>query len=251
MLSRTRISIASFVLLALIWPLAVTNAQSPGRHPISGREIAGVMGWQGAAWLERPERAAEEEPERALDAMGIEPGMTVADIGSGTGYFTVRLARRVGPGGRVYANDLQPEMQSLLRERLQRDSITNVTLVLGAIDDPRLPKATLDLVLMVDVYHELSQSQAMLRRVSETLKPDGHLVLLEYRKEDPRIPIRPEHKMSVDEARMEIEAEGYTLSRVDHRLPRQHVLYLRETRLDSAVTAPVLGAAGGYSSIPR
>jgi ubiquinone/menaquinone biosynthesis C-methylase UbiE len=182
------------------------------------------MGWQGAAWLDRPERAAEEEPERALDALELEPGMTVADIGSGTGYFTVRLARRVGPEGRVYANDLQPEMQSLLRERLRRESITNVTLVLGAMDDPRLPKAALDLVLMVDVYHEFSQPQAMLRRVRETLKPGGRLVLLEYRKEDRTIPIRPEHKMTVDEARVEVEAEGYTLVRVDRRLPRQHVL---------------------------
>jgi len=224
MLPRRRSSVASLALLAVIWSLAVTSAQSPGRHPVSGREIAGVMGWQGAAWLDRPERAAEEEPERALDALELEPGMTVADIGSGTGYFTVRLARRVGPEGRVYANDLQPEMQSLLRERLRRESITNVTLVLGAMDDPRLPKAALDLVLMVDVYHEFSQPQAMLRRVRETLKPGGRLVLLEYRKEDRTIPIRPEHKMTVDEARVEVEAEGYTLVRVDRRLPRQHVL---------------------------
>lgn len=228
MLSRTRVSFASVLVLALIWPLSGTTAQSPGRHPVSGREIAAVMGWQGAAWLERPERAAEEEPERALDAMAIEPGMTVADIGAGTGYFTVRLSQRVGPDGHVYANDLQPQMQDLLRARLLRESITNVTLVRGAVDDPRLPDGTLDLVLMVDVYHEFSQPQAMLRRVRRALKAEGRLVLLEYRKEDPSIPIRPEHKMSVDEARIELEAEGYVLARVDRRLPRQHVLIFKK-----------------------
>jgi ubiquinone/menaquinone biosynthesis C-methylase UbiE len=200
------------------------QAQAPNAHPISGRRFAPVMGYQGADWLERAERVDEEQPDTALDILRIRKGASVADIGAGSGYMTVRLARRVGPDGRVYANDLQPQMLELLQRRLTREKIANVTLVQGAADDPRLPPASVDLELMVDVYHELSQPQAMLRRLREALKPAGRLVLLEYRKEDPAIPIRLEHKMTVAEARTEVEAEGFTLSQVDESLPRQHIL---------------------------
>ncbi len=182
------------------------------------------MGWQGAEWLERSERDAEEEPDKALDALGTLTGLTVADVGAGSGYFTVRLASRVGSKGRVYANDLQPEMLKMLMARMASERVTNVTLVHGAIDDPKLPPSSLDLVLMVDVYHEFSEPQKMLRGLRAALKPTGRLVLLEYRKEDPDVPIRFEHKMSVAEARMELEAEGFRLSKVDDRLPRQHIL---------------------------
>lgn len=216
------------VLSAFMLAVALIEAQQPAVHPVSGRIIAGVMGWQGAAWLERPERAAEEEPERALDAMEIALESVVADVGSGTGYFTVRLSKRVGPKGRVYANDLQPEMQKLLADRLEREGITNVTLVQGAVDDPRLPVGALDLVLMADVYHEFSRPREMLRKIRESLKPSGRVVLLEYRKEDPSIPILEDHKMSIQQAMLELEAEGFTLARVDHRLPRQHVLIFRK-----------------------
>ncbi len=212
-----------FSLLAVAVAFGQTVA-TPGVHPVSGRRFANVMGWQGAEWLERSERDREEEPDHALDALGTLAGMTVADVGAGSGYFTVRLAARVGPKGRVYANDLQPEMLTMLGARLARERIANVTLVQGAVDDPRLPPASIDLVLMVDVYHELSEPQKMLRALRTALKPDGRLVLLEYRKEDPDVPIRPEHKMSAAEARMELEAEGWTLSRNDGRLPRQHIL---------------------------
>lgn len=210
--------------LAVIVASVSLVAQSAGVHPISGRRYAGVMGYQGAPWLERAERSMEEAPDRALDALAIPKGATVADIGAGSGYMTVRLAARVGPTGMVYANDLQPEMLEILRRRLAREKVANVTLVQGTVDDPRLPDATMDLELMVDVYHELSQPQAMLRRLRQALKPGGRLVLLEYRKEDPTIPILFEHKMSVAEARMELEAEGLTLTTVDESLPRQHIL---------------------------
>jgi SAM-dependent methyltransferase len=216
---RSRIVVA-FVVLSV----AVVAAQSPGVHPISGRRYAGVMGYQGADWLERTEREIEEEPEVALNAIGIEPGSTVADVGAGSGYFTVRMARRVGAKGRVFANDLQPEMLAMLAARLEKEGVSNVTLVQGAVDDPKLPAASLDLILMVDVYHEFSQPQIMLRRMRDALKPGGRLVLLEYRQEDPSVPIRPEHKMSVAGAKLEVEAEGYALSRVDSALPRQHIL---------------------------
>ena len=215
----TRIASALVVL-----SVAVVAAQSAGVHPISGRRYAGVMGFQGADWLERTEREIEEEPETALNAIGIAPGSTVADVGAGSGYFTVRMARRVGAQGRVYANDLQPEMLAMLASRLQKEGVPNVTLVQGTVDDPKLPAGSIDLILLVDVYHEFSQPQIMLRRMREALKPGGRLVLLEYRKEDPSVPIRPEHKMSVAEAKLEVEAEGYTLSRVDSALPRQHIL---------------------------
>src|ERR1700687_6392750 len=214
---------AAFVLAATVIVLAQTAAQ-PGTHPISGRRFAGVMGYQGADWLDREERDIEEAPERALEALNLKTGETVADIGAGTGYMTVRMAKRVGQSGRVYAEDVQPEMIDMMRTRLAKGRVTNVTPVLGLFDDPKLPASTLDLELLVDVYHEFSEPQKMLRGLRDALKPGGRLVLLEYRKEDPTVPIRIEHKMTVAEAKLEVEAEGFTLSRVDERLPRQHIL---------------------------
>jgi ubiquinone/menaquinone biosynthesis C-methylase UbiE len=211
-------------LLALI-VAAPPAAQT--RHPISGRVIAGVMGHEGADWLERPERLREEEPDRALDALAIPRGATVADVGAGSGYFTVRLARRVGPAGTVYANDIQREMLARLDRRIRADNIGNVTLVLGEEADPKLPVAALDVILMVDVYHELAQPQVMLQKLRASLKPGGRLVLLEYRKEDPTVPIRFEHKMSKAEAQLELEAEGFVLDKVVDILPRQHILIFK------------------------
>jgi SAM-dependent methyltransferase len=215
---------ALFAYMLAISAVAAQTVATPGVHPISGRRFANVMGWQGAEWLERSERVAEEHPDNALDALGSLAGWTLADIGAGSGYFTVRLAARAGAQGRVYANDLQPEMLKMLAARLARENVKNVTLVQGTIDDPKLPPGSIDLALMVDVYHEFSEPQKMLRAIRAALKPGGRLVLLEYRKEDPDVPIRFEHKMSVAEARMELEAEGFTLAKVDGRLPRQHIL---------------------------
>ena len=210
-------------LLVLLFA-AMLAAQVPGTHPVSGRRYAPVMGYQGVPWLERPERAEEEDPDLAISILKIPKGAIVADIGAGSGYMTIRMAQRVGPTGRVYANDLQPQMLDILGRRLAEERISNVTLVQGTVDDPKLPPASLDLEILVDVYHEFSRPQAMLQRLREALKPDGRLVLLEYRKEDPSIPIRPEHKMSVAEAKLEVEHEGFTLSKVDQALPRQHIL---------------------------
>ncbi|MBW8862879.1 MAG: class I SAM-dependent methyltransferase [Acidobacteria bacterium] len=209
-----------------VWLLltGAVAAQSPGAHPISGRRFAPVMGYQGADWLERTERDDEEAPDVALSVLKIAKGAFVADIGAGSGYITERLADRVGPAGKVFANDVQPQMLDLLARRLARKKIGNVTLVQGTLDDPKLPPASVDLALMVDVYHEFSQPQAMLRHLREALKPGGRMVLLEYRKEDPSIPIRPEHKMSIAEAKLEVESEGFTLTKVDESLPRQHIL---------------------------
>lgn len=216
-----RVTGSGLVALVLLAGLA---AQTPGVHPLSGRRFAPVMGYQGAEWLERIERDEEEAPDVALSVLKIPKGASVADIGAGSGYMTVKLAARVGPAGRVFANDVQPQMLDMLARRLARQRIANVTMVQGTVDDPKLPPSSVDLELMVDVYHELSQPQAMLRHLREALKPGGRLVLLEYRKEDPSIPIRPEHKMSVAEAKLEVEAEGFTLSKVNDALPRQHIL---------------------------
>jgi SAM-dependent methyltransferase len=207
--------------------MRVTDQGSQPAHPVTGRPYATVMGAGGADWLVRPEREHEEEPDKALAALRIAKGSTVADIGAGVGYFTWRLADVVGPKGKVYANDIQPEMIKLLQKNIQDRSLTNVEPVLGKVDDPKLPKGAIDLALLVDVYHEFSEPQKMLDRIRESLKPDGRLVLLEYRKEDPKVPIRGEHKMSVAEVEAEVEPEGYKLDKVLEILPRQHILIFR------------------------
>jgi len=220
---RTSIAIAMVVALAV-------GLAAQGRHPVSGREIAPVMGVGGAGWLERPERESEEEPSRAIEALDLRPGMTVADIGAGSGYYTVRMARKVGPEGRVYATDIQVGMLSIVQRRAAQEQLQNIKPVLGAPDDPKLPPGSLDLALMVDVYHELSQPQAFVRRLREALKPDGRLVLIEFRKEDPRVPIKEEHKMSVAQVRQELSADGYAIDRVIDVLPWQHIIVLKVAR---------------------
>lgn len=220
----------SFVRLgALLACLSFVPLDAQGVHPITGRRIAGVMGIGGAVWLERSEREAEEAPEAALDALQLKPGMVVADVGAGVGYFVSRMAKRVGPTGKVYANDIQAEMLTRLRQRMEAQKITNVETVLGRENDPQLPAGELDLVLLVDVYHEFSQPQQMLAKIRESLKPDGRLVLLEYKKEDPNVPIRPEHKMSVTDVKAELEPEGFRLAEAkSDLLPRQHILIFRK-----------------------
>jgi ubiquinone/menaquinone biosynthesis C-methylase UbiE len=211
---------------AAVTATAFTFAQ--GSHPVSGRRIATVMDAQGAAWLDRPEREREEAPTKAIAALDIRAGQTVADIGAGSGYYTVRLAEAVGPGGRVYATDIQPEMLALIKKRLAETAAgkgsANVELILGTPTESKLPDGAIDLALMVDVYHELAQPQAFLRSLERAMKRDGRLVLIEFRKESEWVPIRPEHKMSVREARMELEAEGFRFDRVIDVLPWQHIL---------------------------
>ncbi len=210
----------------LILLVAALAACGQGTHPITGRKIAGVMGMNGAEWLVRPERVAEENPDGAIDALNLKPGMTIADLGSGVGYMTLRMAKRVGPTGKIYGVDLQPGMLAELEKNAKANSVTNVVPILGELADPKLPAGQIDLILMVDVYHEVSQPQAMLRKIRQALKPDGRLVLLEYRAEDPSIPINPEHKMTVDQVRREIEPEGFRLLDPIETLPRQHLLIL-------------------------
>jgi predicted methyltransferase len=211
------------VLIGCVLLAALIDAQAGGVHPLSGRRYASVLSLQGAEWLERTERETEEDPTRALDLIDITAGETVADVGAGTGYFTVRLAARVGASGHVYANDIQPLFLKSIERRVAREHLANVTTVLGAVDDPKLPEGRIDVALLVDVYHELSEPQRMLQHLRRSLKPDGRLVLLEYRKEDPTIPIHPDHRMSIADVRLEVEAEGFHLASVNDDLPRHHI----------------------------
>lgn len=207
-----------------------------------GREIARVMGHEGAAWLERPEREREEHPQKVLRALKLERGDVVADLGAGTGYFTTRLARAVGREGRVYAVDVQPEMLAMLRQRLARERIPNVELVLGEEDDPKLPPETLDLVLMVDVYHEFAWPYEMMEHIVAALRPGGRVVFVEYRAEDPTVPIKPLHKMS--EAQVLKEMTPFPLRHLETLdvLPRQHIIIFEKpapaTRPAGAATRP-------------
>jgi len=213
------------LLAALLLAACIGRAQ--GVHPVTGRRIAQVMGPGGADWLVRPERVEEERPDEALDALKIPRGAVVADIGAGVGYFTWRLAERVGPQGIVYGEDIQQPMLDLLDRNMKARRLTNVRPLLGTIDDPRLPGNSLDLVLLVDVYHEFSEPEKMLDRIRESLKPGGRLVLIEYRGEDPRVPIRPEHKMTIKQVRAELEPRSLKFVESLEILPQQHILIFK------------------------
>lgn len=215
--------VAAFALLS--WALVCAGEDV---HPITHRQIANVMGVGGADWLVRPEREAEEHPDEALDALKIRAGDTVADIGAGVGYFAWRLAGRVGPKGVVYGEDIQQGMLDQMEKNMRERHIENVRPVLGGVDDPKLPKNSVDLVILVDVYHEFSEPEKMLDRIRESLKTGGRLVLLEYRGEDPKVPIRPEHKMTVKQVRAEVEPEGYRFEQSIETLPQQHIIVFRK-----------------------
>lgn len=193
-----------------------------------GREISHVMGHQGADWLERPEREAEEQPSKLVELLRLKPGDTVADIGAGTGYLSWRMADRVGSTGSVMAVEIQQEMLDLLAVRMKERGVKNVRGVLGTIEDPKLPEGRMDLVIMVDVYHEFSHPYEMLRQITRSLKPGGRVVFVEYRAEDPEVPIKRLHKMS--EAQVRREALIHDLEWVEtlKDLPRQHVIIFRK-----------------------
>ena len=193
-----------------------------------GREIAGVMGWEGAQWLERESRAREERPELLLRELALAPGMTVADIGAGTGYYTWQLAQRVGPGGRVYAVDVQPQMISMLDSQMAKRGVRNVVSVLGSETTVKLPPASVDLAIMVDVYHELAYPSEVLDSIVDALKPGGRVVFVEYRAEDPAVAIKPLHKMSERQVRREATAHGLKWERSIQSLPIQHAIVFRK-----------------------
>ncbi len=191
-----------------------------------GREISHVMGHLGAAWLERPEREREERTDLLVDALPLREDSVVADIGAGTGYFSFPVALRV-PGGKVLAVDIQPEMLAIIEQRIAAGAPQNVEPVLGTELDPMLPEAGVDLVFIVDSYHEFSHPREMGEAIAKALTPGGLLVLIEYRAEDPTVPIKRLHKMSEAQARKEMQAIGLEFVRNETFLPQQHFLVFR------------------------
>ncbi|HMO83481.1 MAG TPA: methyltransferase domain-containing protein [Lacipirellulaceae bacterium] len=203
---------------------AANEAPSDGPSTYMGRVIAPPMHYSGADWLMRNSRRREENPTRLLEFLNVQPGQIVCDFGCGNGYHTLPLARRVAPEGSVYAVDIQPEMLELLTSRTEGRGIDNVRTILASPSDPGLPAAIFDLVLMVDVYHELSDPPAVLAAVRTSMKRRGRLAVVEFREEDPAVPIHPLHKMSQEQVMREIPANGFKLVGQFDRLPWQHVL---------------------------
>jgi precorrin-6B methylase 2 len=199
--------------------LLTGQAQTPRRQP------APVMGVAGAEWLTRHERIQEEEPDRMLASLEIKPGSVIADIGAGVGYHTWRLAEIVGPAGKVIAEDIQEGMIARLKKNIADRKLSNVDIILGTPTDPKLPNNSIDLVLMVDVYHEFSDPVTMMTRIRSALKADGRVVLVEFRKEDPKVPIQPLHKMSIQDVRSELEPLGFKFQKTLEFLPWQHILF--------------------------
>lgn len=190
-----------------------------------GREIAQTMHYTGAPWLVRESRQREEDCRLLLEALDIRAGQKVCDLGCGNGFYTLELARLVGPEGVVYAVDIQPEMLRMLARRAAEEGLVNIRPILGTVVDPRLPKGALDLVLCVDVYHEFSHPEPMLARIRESLASGGLLALAEFRGEDLAVPIKPLHKMTKAQVRAELEPAGFRLEREFDRLPWQHLLF--------------------------
>jgi predicted methyltransferase len=233
-LSRAPERVIRFLLVALVLSLGsfyvgtrfVGTRPVPPRHPLTWRQIAGIA--TDASWLDRATRVQEEAPAQALALIGVLPGMVVADVGAGSGYMTTRLAALVGPTGKVFATDIQPQMLRIIQRKSQAEHLANIDLILGTDTDSNLPAGRVDLALLVDVYHEFSHPQEMLRSIRRALKDGGELVLVEYRTEDSTIPIAPTHRMSVADVRKEVEAEGFTFDRLISGLPRQHIIEFRK-----------------------
>lgn len=201
----------------------------PALTHYQGREIAQTMHYLGADWLTRESRQREEDCERMLAALGVKPGQHVCDMGCGNGFYTLQLAEMVGAKGRVYAVDIQQEMLHLLDERAEAAEIDNIEPVLGSVIDPRLPEGKLDLILLVDVYHEMSHPEHMLKAMRKALRPGGRMVLVEFRLEDPEVPIKLLHKMSKEQIMKEIPPNGFKLVEEYDELPWQHMMFFEPT----------------------
>jgi ubiquinone/menaquinone biosynthesis C-methylase UbiE len=206
---------------------AVHDPNGIGRFYM-GREIAHVMGHQAADWLERSEREQEERTSLLIDALKLRQGDVVADIGAGTGYHVRRIAPKVAPNGRLYAVDIQPEMLTLLTNSLAQLKITNVVPVLGTISDPKLPPNSVDLALMVDVYHEFSHPHEMMEAISRSLKPGGRVAFVEFRAEDPNVPIKTVHKMSEAQVKKEMTVQPLEWVETLKVLPWQHIIIFKK-----------------------
>jgi len=229
----TRIALA--LLLCLLPMASVQGAENPGYEIdparqttgigkfYMGREIAFVMGHQAAQWLNRPGRIDEERPDQVVANMNLEPDEVVADIGAGSGYFSFRIARQV-PQGKVVAVDIQPEMLQLIEARMRAEGVENIETVRGEIDNPRLPAESIDAAIMVDAYHEFSHPFEMMDGLVDALRPGGRIFLLEYRGEDPSVPIRPLHKMTEEQVVKEMLLFDLEWTETLDFLPWQHMM---------------------------
>jgi ubiquinone/menaquinone biosynthesis C-methylase UbiE len=212
-------------------PVVAADSEEKIPPPLKGykgREIAVTMHYLGAPWLTRESRQREEDCETLLEALNIKPGMTVCDLGCGNGFYTLELAKRVGAQGQVYAVDIQQEMLHLLDERAKAAGVKNIKPILGSVIDPRLPDESQDLILLVDVYHEFSHPEHMLRAIRKALKPAGRIALVEFRLEDPKVPIKLLHKMSKEQILKEFPPNGYTLVESFDKLPWQHLMFFEK-----------------------
>lgn len=236
--------ISTLALCGALFLTAPTRAQPPATQPIysttkpsddgigkvyMGREIAFVMGHQGIHWLERPTRELEEQPRKAIELMELEETDIVADIGTGSGYFSFRMAAKV-PKGKVLAVDIQQEMLDVVNETAKKKGITNVEAILGTIEDPKLPAGKVDVALMVDAYHEFDHPREMMEGIVRGLKPGGRVVLVEYRAEDPEVFIKPHHKMTQEQAKKEMAAAGLVYVKTSEELPQQHLMIFEKPK---------------------
>lgn len=197
----------------------------PALTEYMGRQIAQTMHWKGAEWLMRRVREREEATTKMREELEVKPGMVVCDMGCGNGYHTLPLAEMVGAKGKVFAVDVQPEMIEMLRQNITRKELKNIEPIVGLYYDPKLPPNTCDMILLVDVYHEFSHPVQMLAGMRAALKPDGLLVLVEFRAEDDTVPIKPEHKMSKAQIHKEMNANGFEMKREFDGLPWQHLMF--------------------------
>lgn len=223
----TRTALRSgYVLAVLISSVVVAKEPIPPTQThYLGREIAVTMHYTGAPWLVRESRQREEDCEQLLKALKVEPGIVVCDMGCGNGFYTLKLAELVGPAGKILAVDIQSEMLGMLRAEIRKAKLKNVQPLLGTPVDPRLEPNSVDLVLLVDVYHEFSHPEQMLKAIRESLKPRGRVALVEFREEDPLVPIKPLHKMSKTQIMKEFPANGFKLAEEYDKLPWQHLMF--------------------------
>jgi len=219
------------LLACALFPATLFAADDPAINPEHSHERipAQVMSYLGIDWLERDDREIVEQPDKVIAVMKLKSGDVVADIGSGSGYFTRRLAKAVLPEGKVYGVDIQPEMNAALEENCRKEGITNVEVVLGEEADPKLPPASIDWMLLVDVYHEFQQPKPMLAKMLEALKPGGRVALVEYRLlGDTAAHIKQEHRMSVEQVMAEWEPAGFVLETRHEFLPTQHLFIFQK-----------------------
>ena len=207
---------------------AVEEKIPPARTKYMGRRIAQTMSFHGAPWLIRTERESEERASDAIAQLNLKPGMVVCDLGCGNGFYSLEMAKLVSPGGKVLAVDIQPEMLHLLELRCKESGVENIEPILSTVADPKVPTESVDMLLLVDVYHEFSHPQQMLAGIRKGLKPNGVIALLEYREEDRTVPIKPEHKMTKKQILKEYAANGFRLAKQYDGLPWQHLMFLEK-----------------------